>query len=149
MREGYDTKAPDYQRLREVWRGVRKRCYNTNCKDYPHYGGRGITMCDEWRDDFYAFHDWAVSHGYDGNKTLDRVNNRKGYYPANCRWVSRRAQANNRTTARYYEVDGHLKTLIQWSREYGVAPSTILHRIDDGWSVEDAVKTPSKNNKKV
>lgn len=137
------SEGTDWSRLREIHRGIRKRCLNTACKDYPHYGGRGISVCDEWLE-FENFYNWAMSHGYNRNLTLDRVNNRKGYYPANCRWVSRKAQANNRTTSKYYKVDGHLKTLAQWSREYGVSPSTILHRIEDGWSVEDAVKTPSK-----
>ncbi len=144
MTERYDTASPEYKRLREIWRGMNKRCFNPSCKDYAKYGGRGITVCDEWHEDFYAFYDWAVTHGYRNDLTLDRVNNKKGYYPANLRWVSRKAQANNRTTAKYYAVDGHIKTLAQWSRLYGISPSTIIHRIEDGWSVEDAIKTPIK-----
>lgn len=120
---------------------MRKRCSNPACKDYPKYGARGIRVCGEW-EDFSCFREWALSHGYRDDLTLDRVNNNKGYGPGNCRWTSRKGQANNRTTASRYTVDGHTKTLAQWSRRYGVPPCTILHRIERGWSVEDAVKVP-------
>lgn len=137
----------DWERLRGIHRGIRKRTTNPRCKDYAAYRGRGITMCEEWMD-FDNFYDWAMSHGYRKDLTIDRVNNNKGYDPYNCRWVSRKGQANNRTTAKRYTIDGHTKTLVQWSREYGIPPDVILHRLERGWDLEKAIKEPRKPKSK-
>lgn len=76
-------------RLREIWRTMKKRCHNPKNRDYAHYGAHGIRVCKEWQD-FDAFKEWALAHGYDNTKTLDRMNNNVGYSPTNCRWISRR-----------------------------------------------------------
>ena len=88
-------------RLYGVWSSMKERCYNPKGAEYLAYGGRGIDVCDEWKDDFKAFYDWAISHGYDENAprgqcTIDRINNDKGYNPENCRWVPMLVQASNR-----------------------------------------------------
>lgn len=88
-------------RLYRVWNGMKKRCYNRNNKSYSDYGGRGIVVCDEWRNSYQAFCDWAINHGYKEDAeymecTLDRIDNNKGYCPDNCRWVSNSYQAFNR-----------------------------------------------------
>lgn len=121
-----------------------KRCDNVRCKDYPKYGGRGIKVCQEWYD-FETFYDWAISHGYKSHLTLDRVCNNRGYNPGNCRWVSRKAQANNRTTAMYYTVDGKTRSLAQWCREYDIPPHVVVHRMEDGWDVKRAITEPRRN----
>lgn len=132
----------DWAHLRDVWRGLIKRCEHRNRRDYQHYGARGIRVCEEWHD-FEVFYEWAMTHGYRQGLTIDRVNNNGGYNPGNCRWISARANANNRTTARRYSIDGHTKTLTQWCTIYGIPDYVVLHRINDyGWSVEDAFKTP-------
>lgn len=132
---------PEWTRLREIHRSMMKRCYNPRCKDYPHYGGRGVRVCDEWHD-FERFYDWAMSSGYSNELTLDRRYNNKGYRPDNCRWISRHAQANNRSTATFYTVDGRTRSLAQWCREYGIPSYTVCHRLEAGWSVKDAITTP-------
>jgi len=84
---------------------MRDRCRNPNCHAYDNYGGRGIKVCPEWENDFEAFRDWALANGYDpeapyGVCTLDRKENDKGYSPENCRWISMKAQTENRRNGR-------------------------------------------------
>ena len=129
--------------LYDIWYGAIRRCHDPRRKDYPKYGGRGITVCDEWRSSFETFKRWALAHGYKEGMTLDRINNKHGYSPLNCRWLSSRNQSYNRKTNHYLTVDGETKTLEQWSKETGLAPDCILHRKQRGWTDKEAVRTPS------
>lgn len=99
------THGGSRSRLHSVWTDMKQRCYNPNEPSYPGYGGRGIKVCDDWRDSFESFQAWALQTGYDENApygvcTLDRINVNGNYEPSNCRWVSAKVQAGNRRPPR-------------------------------------------------
>lgn len=75
-------------RLYKIWKGMKKRCYNTNKPNYKNYGGRGIEVCPEWKDDFSSFMGWSIENGYSDELSIDRVDNDLGYSPYNCQWIT-------------------------------------------------------------
>lgn len=89
------THGLNNHRLNGIWQDIKKRCLNKNRKQYVDYGGRGITICDEWLNDFISFYNWALDNGYQDNLTIDRINNDGNYEPLNCRWTTRTVQARN------------------------------------------------------
>lgn len=117
--------------LYHTWVSMRQRCNNPKQTSYENYGGRGITVCDDW-DDFENFRDWAISNGYSNELTIDRINNDDGYYPENCRWVDNKTQANNRRTNRLVTYSGNTHTVSEWARIMNVNYSTLLTRVKRG-----------------
>ena len=89
-----------YGRLYHIWHGMKERCYWDKYKQFKDYGGRGITVCEEWRNNFESFRDWALENGYEEHLTIDRINNDGNYEPSNCRWVTRAEQNRNRRISR-------------------------------------------------
>ncbi|MBR4856557.1 MAG: hypothetical protein IKU94_08040 [Bacteroidaceae bacterium] len=112
------------------------RCENPNATNFSDYGGRGITICSEWKENFGAFYEWAMSQGYDpdakrGQYTVDRIDNSKGYSPENCRLASSKEQANNRRNTRFVTVNGICKSTADWARYYGRNRNLFTRLSDD------------------
>lgn len=132
--------------LCRVWYEIRKRCTNKNYKHFNHYGGRGITMCNEWWDSFQAFYDWSVSNGYKEGLTLDRIDVNGNYCPDNCRWVNRKVQANNTRSNHYITFNGETHTMSEWAEITGISYSTLRSRINlYKWDINKALTIPVKN----
>ena len=116
-------------RVYTIWGKMKSRCTQKNSPAYKRYGGRGITVCDEWSKNFMNFYNWSMANGYQDNLTIDRIDNDKGYYPDNCRWVTMKEQQNNRSTNHFIEHNGEKLTIAQWAEKLNVYPSTIYDRI--------------------
>lgn len=141
-RKRLETHGMSKTRLFHIWSMMLERCYRSYNKSYPRYGGRGILICDEWKNNFSSFYEWASSNGYSDALSIDRIDNDKGYYPENCRWTTVKEQANNRSTNNLLSACGRTQTLVQWASERGVQPDTIAHRIKHGWPVKCAIFAP-------
>lgn len=122
-----------------TWVSMRQRCLNPNNPAYPSYGGRGISISPEW-DTFEGFLD-DMGEPPSG-KSLDRIDNSKGYGPSNCRWATRIEQNRNTRGCKYISYGGETKTVTEWAEQYGIKISTLSQRIRLGWGVEKALTHP-------
>lgn len=109
------------------WHSMMDRCENPNVQNYGLYGGRGIRVCDEWHD-IQEFEKWAEQTGYEPGLTLDRIDVNGDYCPNNCRWATRKEQANNRRNTIYITFLGETHTLSEWAEILGVNRSTLNNR---------------------
>lgn len=115
--------------------------------DFPsfyRYGGRGITVCQEWAGSFEDFYR-HVGPRPSAEHSIDRIDNERGYEPGNVRWATKVEQSHNRRGLHTIEVDGKVQTITDWAREKGIHFSTISHRIARGMSERDAVMTPPRD----
>lgn len=147
-------------RIYTIWRCMLNRCYWKKHEFYNNYGGRGITVCDEWRFNSTAFGDWAMANGYADNLSIDRIDNDKGYSPDNCRWATRKAQVENRRrtnqngkskrkNSAIIEINGIVKTRNEWCDFYGISRKTVDKRIYMlKWNIVDAIITPVRKRGK-
>ena len=138
------------KRLYQIWRHMQDRCYNEKNVRYENYAGRGIIVCDEWRNSFETFERWALANGYQDDLSIDRINNDDNYEPSNCRWVTIIEQANNRTNNKYIAINNETKTLAQWCRQYKIKPSLVKTRMDIlKWNAIKALTTPPQKNETI
>lgn len=139
-------------RLYRVWANIKARCYYKKDVDYPDYGGRGIIMCEEWKNGFQTFYDWAMANGYDENAekwqcTIERIDVNGNYEPSNCKWATIKEQANNKTNSFNITYKGETKTLAQWAEDLDLPYKTLYARIHcRHWDIEEAFERPIANN---
>lgn len=134
-------------RLYGIWIGMKSRCYRKTHHEFHRYGGRGITVCEEWLNSYDRFYDWAKSHGYKGDLTIERKDVNAGYSPDNCEWIPRNAQARNRSTSFLIEYNGEKLSCADLSRMCGLEKHTILERLRKGISVQEAISTQSRTGR--
>lgn len=119
---------------------MKDRCNRVNCPAYKDYGGRGISICEEWLDNFESFYRWAISNGYSDTLTIDRIDNNKGYSADNCRWITRTKQCLNTRYNKFIEYNGKTQTLKEWADELNIPYHKTWRRLNRGWSFERAIK---------
>lgn len=112
---------------------------NKKSSDYHNYGGRGIAICDEWKNDFRSFYDWALANGYSHGLTIERKDNNGDYCPENCCWITRKEQNRNRRNVVMLTYNGETMSCAEWSRKMGLYPGTVNNRLHKGWSVEECL----------
>ena len=119
------------------------RCENPNNNRYYVYGLKGISVCDDWRNDFMSFYNWAINNGYSDDLSIDRIDNDKGYCPSNCRWTTRKVQMNNRSNSRNISYNGTTMTLKQWSEYFGFNYK-YFHEVmsKNNWDIEKVLNMP-------
>lgn len=138
------THGESKTKLYHVWQGMKNRCSNSNYHQYYLYGGRGISVCDEWMD-YIVFKEWALSHGYQLGLTLDRINTDGNYCPENCRWVTQKEQQNNKRTNRTIAYNGETHSLMEWCELLQLNYERVSSRLDYGWTFEDAISLPKNS----
>lgn len=139
------------KRLYGVYKAMLNRCYDTNGREYHNYGGRGITVCEEWLGEFGydVFAKWALSTGYDinakhGDCTLDRVDVNKGYSPDNCAWITNKQQQNNRRNNHLLTYNGETHNMKEWSEILDISYSKIVYHVHKGRSIQQMLDMSGK-----
>ena len=124
------------------WQGAKARCYNVKNKKYHRYGGRGIKVCERWRNSFVNFI-FDMGKKPSVKHTLDRIDNDGNYCPENCKWSTGVEQSNNRSTNTFIKYNGEHLTLAQWGKKTGIPANVISSRLRIlNWSTHDAITTP-------
>lgn len=141
-----------HTKIEYIYQAMKNRCYNPKNYEYHLYGGRGITICDEWLNDRVKFYEWAYENGYkegakQAEQSLDRIDVNKGYSPENCRFVDAYVQANNKRTNVFVEHNGERHTLAEWARIFNIDYHLLYDRyISNGWSFIDAISPIKRVN---
>lgn len=131
-------------RIHKIFRKMTERCYSKNYPEKHLYSERGITICDEWKDNFNAFYEWSMQNGYQDNLSIDRIDNNLGYSPQNCRWADKYQQANNKRNNVVIEHNGMTKTLAEWAKYLGLTYATLQNRRRKGKSIEEILNPIKK-----
>lgn len=141
------NKHPIYK----AWRAMRARCYSKSYIGRKNYSEKGIIVCDEWKNNFMAFYEWAISNGWVKGLTLDRFPNKEGNYePSNCRWATYAEQNMNRINTNFVTAFGETKHIQEWLKDLRclVSYTALFYRLKRGMKPEEAICTPPKSSTK-
>jgi hypothetical protein len=116
---------------------MKARCYNKKSQSYCRYGARGILVCDRWMESFENF--YADMGDQPKGLQIDRINNDENYSKENCRWVSPKENASNRSSSRFIDYNGEIKTVAEWARVIGITRQGLRYRLEMGYSVHDCI----------
>ena len=122
------TKPYSGDSIKAIYKGMKQRCYNKNSSSYERYGGKGITICDDWLNDPNEFYEWAYANGYKDGLTIERTDFTKGYSPENCTFITLAEQSRNRSSCIFVTINGERKCLSEWCRYYGINVNTVRAR---------------------
>lgn len=128
--------------LYSCWVSMKQRCFNPKHSSFRFYGGRGITVSGEWKNNYSAFKEWALNSGWHEGLSIDRINNDGNYEPSNCRWVTMLQQHNNTRSNRNYTINGVTKSMKAWADESNINARTLKERLDSGWPIAKALALP-------
>lgn len=134
--------------LYKTWSSMKTRCYNNKHKSFNRYGGRGITVCKEWKDNFFLFKEWALNNNWEKGLQIDRINNNGNYDPSNCRVVTRSENMRNSGRARYINYNDQRLSLSNWADILGTRVGVLMDRLATGWTEIETVSTPIRKRKK-
>lgn len=126
--------------LHTIWTNMKSRCYNHKNDRYSRYGGRGITVCNEWLNNFKVFYDWAIANGWEDGLSIERNEIDKNYNEYNCKWIPINDQQKNTSRSRFITFNNKTMTITDWAKEVGVKTQTLFARINIyGWSIEKSL----------
>lgn len=128
--------------IQTIWSGMKQRCYDKNQLSYATYGGRGISIYDEWINDPIKFYEWAYENGFHKGMSIERIDNNKGYCPENCTFIKLSEQSKNRRTNHKITINGETDTMAGWCRRFGINRNTVKARIARGYSEIEALTKP-------
>lgn len=129
------TTSEHFHPLYETWSGIKDRINNPNNPGWHNYGGRGIKICDRWKDSFQNFIDDMGPRPSDKH-SIDRIDNDGDYCPDNCRWATRKQQANNKQTSISITIGNQTKPISEWCKHYKIKYATALWRFNHGWAID-------------
>lgn len=132
-------------RLYKILEGIKGRCLYPKNNRYEFYGAKGVSICQEWLDNFQNFYNWAMENGYKDNLTIDRIDINGNYEPLNCRWVDIKTQARNKSNNKLITYNGQTLCVTEWAEILNIKPRVIRDRLRRGWEIERIFTTSPKN----
>ena len=145
---GDGCKKSKYHRLYQCYMNMKQRCYNSNCNQFKDWGGRGIIVCDEWKNNYLVFKKWAIDNGYEDNLTLDRIDVNGNYEPDNCRWINKTEQNRNTRKCKHFIINNEDHTIPILAKKLNIHKDTIAYWLNKGYDINYILER-FKNNKGV
>lgn len=133
-------------KLYKIWNSIKGRCSGKSDELHNrNYYQRGITVCDEWKEDFLSFYHWSIENGYRDGLTIDRIDNNGNYEPGNCQWITHKQNNNKRGNNVWIEYNNEIHTKTEWADLYNISVDTLDSRLKRGWNFDKALNEPIKN----